>query len=189
MPAWAAAADRLVLVADADGTVIGSYPNDAQKLGRPILDLLGPTQPLTTFGAAAGALEITLPDGANALATVRGLRNPLGTVAVVQRQRRARSLALEHGTHHHAVGDDELCGAHPRLCVSLAGHRAREADVIHDTVRGRIDTALNRGRCGLWDWDLARGRVFWSRSMFDLLGLPAQQRSSQLRRAQCAGPS
>ncbi|MGC1899128.1 MAG: ATP-binding protein, partial [Pseudolabrys sp.] len=34
-----------------------------------------------------------------------------------------------------------------------------------------IDTALNRGRCGLWDWDLARGRIFWSQSMFEILGL------------------
>src|SRR5207253_634278 len=24
----------------------------------------------------------------------------------------------------------------------------------------------------LWDWDLARGRIFWSHSMFDILGLP-----------------
>src|SRR5690606_8711059 len=34
-----------------------------------------------------------------------------------------------------------------------------------------IDTALNRGRCGLWDWDLARGRIYWSHSMFAILGL------------------
>ena len=64
------------------------------------------------------------------------------------------------------------------LILGFAFHwqatRAREADLIHDTVRSRIDTALNRGRCGLWDWDLARGRVFWSRSMFDILGLPAK---------------
>ncbi len=64
------------------------------------------------------------------------------------------------------------------LILGFAFHwqatRAREADLIHDTVRGRIDTALNRGRCGLWDWDLARGRVFWSHSMFDMLGLPAK---------------
>src|SRR6202011_3707272 len=62
------------------------------------------------------------------------------------------------------------------LILGFAFHwqapRAREADRIHDTVRYRIDTALNRGRCGLWDWDLARGRVFWSHSMFDILGLP-----------------
>src|SRR5207237_316913 len=57
------------------------------------------------------------------------------------------------------------------LILGFAFHwqslRAREADVIFDTVRSRIDTALNRGRCGLWDWDLARGRIFWSYSMFD----------------------
>jgi two-component system cell cycle sensor histidine kinase PleC len=32
--------------------------------------------------------------------------------------------------------------------------------------------ALMRGRCGLWDWDLARGRLFWSKSMFAMLGYP-----------------
>jgi two-component system cell cycle sensor histidine kinase PleC len=61
------------------------------------------------------------------------------------------------------------------LILGFAFHwqatRAREADLIYDTVRTRIDTALNRGRCGLWDWDLARGRIFWSHSMFAILGL------------------
>ena len=61
------------------------------------------------------------------------------------------------------------------LILGFAFHwqatRAREADVIYETVRTRIDTALNRGRCGLWDWDLARGRIFWSHSMFAILGL------------------
>ena len=61
------------------------------------------------------------------------------------------------------------------LILGFAFHwqatRAREADLIYDTVRSRIDTALNRGRCGLWDWDLARGRIFWSHSMFAILGL------------------
>ncbi len=61
------------------------------------------------------------------------------------------------------------------LILGFAFHwqstRAREGDLINDAVRGRIDTALNRGRCGLWDWDLSRGRVFWSQSMFTLLGL------------------
>jgi two-component system cell cycle sensor histidine kinase PleC len=61
------------------------------------------------------------------------------------------------------------------LILGFAFHwqstRAREADVIHEMVRRRVDTALNRGRCGLWDWDLARGRIFWSQSMFAILGL------------------
>ncbi len=79
------------------------------------------------------------------------------------------------------------------LILGFAFHwqatRAREADVIYDTVRSRIDTALNRGRCGLWDWDLARGRIFWSHSMFAILGLAAARRSADLRRGQPARAS
>ena len=37
--------------------------------------------------------------------------------------------------------------------------------------RERIDLALNRGRCGLWTWDLGQGRIVWSGSMFDVLDL------------------
>jgi two-component system, cell cycle sensor histidine kinase PleC len=176
MPAWAAAQDHLILLADADGTIVASLPNDPQKLGRPMLDLLGPSQPLTTFGAAAGTLEITLPDGAAALATVRALHNPLGAVAVVQTA--SDALVNWRATTALTVTLSATTGF-VVLILGFAFHwqatRAREADLIHDTVRGRIDTALNRGRCGLWDWDLARGRVFWSRSMFDILGLPARE--------------
>jgi two-component system, cell cycle sensor histidine kinase PleC len=176
MPAWASTHDRLILLADADGAIVASLPNDPQKLGRPILDLLGPSQPLTTFGAAAGTLEITLPDGTAALATVRALRNPLGVVAVVQTA--SDALANWRATTALTVTLSATTGF-VVLILGFAFHwqatRAREADLIHDTVRGRIDTALNRGRCGLWDWDLARGRVFWSRSMFDILGLPARE--------------
>ncbi len=175
LPAWAAAGDWSIIVADSDGTIIGSVPNDPQKLGRQILDVLGPSQPLTTFGAAAGTLEITLPDGAAALATVRGLRNPLGIIAVVQKA--SSALANWRSTTALTVTLSATTGF-VVLILGFAFHwqatRAREADLIHDTVRSRIDTALNRGRCGLWDWDLARGRVFWSRSMFDMLGLPAK---------------
>ena len=64
------------------------------------------------------------------------------------------------------------------LILGFAFHwqstRAREGDPINDAVRGRIDTALNRGRCGLWDWDLSRGRIFWSQSMFTMLGLDSR---------------
>jgi two-component system, cell cycle sensor histidine kinase PleC len=175
LPTWAMTGERFVLVADSDGAIIGSVPDDPQKLGRHILDLLGPSQPLTTFGAAAGAMEISLPDGAAAIATVRSLRNPLGVVAVIQTASDAlsswRSTTALTATLSATTG-------FVVLILGFAFHwqatRAREADLIHDTVRGRIDTALNRGRCGLWDWDLARGRVFWSHSMFDILGLPAK---------------
>ncbi len=175
LPAWAASGDREILVADSEGRIVATMPNDPRQIGRPLIDLLGPSQPLTTFGAAAGTLEITLPDGAPAFATARSLRNPLGVVAVVETA--AGALAGWRSSTALTVTLSATTGF-VVLILGFAFHwqatRAREADLIHDTVRGRIDTALNRGRCGLWDWDLARGRVFWSHSMFDILGLPAK---------------
>jgi two-component system, cell cycle sensor histidine kinase PleC len=175
LPAWAAGEGRRILIADGGGTIIASIPNEPPMQGRPMLDVLGPSQPLTTFAAAAGTMEIALPDGEVAFATVRALKNPIGMLAVVQPRNAA--LANWRSTTALTVTLAATTGF-VVLILGFAFHwqatRAREADLIHDTVRGRIDTALNRGRCGLWDWDLARGRVFWSHSMFDILGLAHQ---------------
>ncbi len=173
LPAWAAGGGRRILIADADGRIIAASPSESATLGRNILDVLGPSQPLTTFGADAGTLEIMLADGEAAFATVRALKNPVGLLAVIQG--RDDALANWRSTTALTVTLSATTGF-VVLILGFAFHwqatRAREADLIHDTVRSRIDTALNRGRCGLWDWDLARGRVFWSHSMYDILGLP-----------------
>ncbi|MGC1091928.1 MAG: ATP-binding protein [Pseudolabrys sp.] len=172
LPSWAMAAGRRFLLTNADGVVTAATPANDATIGRRLIDLLGPTQPLTTFGAGAGVMEIILPDNTRALATVRMLDNPFGQLAVVQSREAAlaswRSLTTLTVTLSATTG-------FVVLILGFAFHwqatRAREADLIYETVRSRIDTALNRGRCGLWDWDLARGRIFWSQSMFEILGL------------------
>jgi two-component system cell cycle sensor histidine kinase PleC len=173
LPPRATDSGREVLVSDLDGNVIAAWP--ARHVGRPLLDVLGPDQPLTTFTSTAGVLDVTLTDGVEAFATVRGLKAPLGQIAVIQRRRTA--LALWRSDMTLTVTLSATTGF-VVLILGFAFHwqatRAREADAIYDTVRGRIDTALNRGRCGLWDWDLARGRIFWSHSMFAILGLDAR---------------
>ena len=161
---------RTVLVADAKGIVTVAEPAHG-PVGRPLLDVLGPDQPFTTFGATAGALETALSDGTTAIVTVRDLRSPPGQVAVIDPKPQA--ISAWRSATALAVTLSATTGF-VVLILGFAFHwqstRAREADVIHETVRRRVDTALNRGRCGLWDWDLARGRVFWSHSMFAILG-------------------
>jgi two-component system cell cycle sensor histidine kinase PleC len=185
-PAWVRSPGRQILVTNTEGIVIAGLrdvqtgsgksgalvatPLGAGTLGRRLIDVLGPAQPLTTFGAAAGVLEITLSDGEAAFATVRHLN--AGELAILQ----PRSDALSTWRSDTALTMTlSVTTGFVVLILGFAFHwqaaRAREADLIYETVRTRIDTALNRGRCGLWDWDLARGRIFWSHSMFAILGL------------------
>lgn len=49
--------------------------------------------------------------------------------------------------------------------------RVNETDQLFDDTTSRFDTALSRGFCGLWDWDLSRGRIVWSTSMYEMLGM------------------
>ena len=175
LPPWATSAGRRFILTNAEGVVAAATPATDDTIGRRLIDLLGPTQPLTTFGAGAGVMEITLPDDTRALATVRMLNAPFGQIAVVQP--RSAALASWRALTTLTITLSATTGF-VVLILGFAFHwqatRAREADVIYETVRSRIDTALNRGRCGLWDWDLARGRIFWSQSMFDILGLESK---------------
>jgi two-component system cell cycle sensor histidine kinase PleC len=188
IPAWALAPGREYVVTNTDSTIVaavrgaaattpdGAAAPTAQAnkalIGRRLVDLLGHSQPLDTLGASAGVLEIVLADGTPAFATVHWLSSAQGQVTIVHR--RAEALSAWRSDTALTVTLSATTGF-VVLILGFAFHwqatRAREADHIYDTVRSRIDTALNRGRCGLWDWDLARGRIFWSHSMFAILGL------------------
>src|SRR6516165_8069223 len=132
-----------------DRTVVVAEPTHG-AVGHPLLDVLGPDQPLTTFGATAGALETPLSDGTRAIVTVRNLRAPTGQVAVIDAKPQA--ISMWRSDTALAVTLSTTTGF-VVLILGFAFHwqstRAREADLIHETVRRRVDTALNRGRCGL----------------------------------------
>ena len=61
------------------------------------------------------------------------------------------------------------------LMIAAAGLYAIDASGKRRRVReerarrARVDLALNRGRCGLWTWDLESGHIHWSASMFGFL--------------------
>jgi len=171
IPTWGAAAGRHVIVTGADHRILARAPIDA-SLGENdrILDLISTAQLLATPGLQGTVTEIVLPNGRGALAISQLIKALPGRVVVIQEKVEpiwgsdaALSVTLSATTGFVV------------LILGFAFHwqstRAREGDLINDAVRGRIDTALNRGRCGLWDWDLSRGRIFWSNSMFAMLGL------------------
>ncbi len=172
MPAMATADGRQVYVTDPDGLVIASAPRSADLEGVPLIRILGESQPLTIFGERAGVLAIELPDGTSALATVHQLNGGVGSIAIVEPTANVYKDWRVDVSLNVAI----FIGTSAILLVILYGYfaqssRAVEADKIYSETQERFETALMRGRCGLWDWDLARGRMFWSRSMFEIVGL------------------
>jgi two-component system cell cycle sensor histidine kinase PleC len=161
----------IVVVTDEDGKTVAARGLE-RAIGRPVGDLVGAARPLTGLGPQTEASQLDLGEKGEAMMVTRDLREPFGQLVllntrdnalVVWRSNIALAVTL-FGTTSFVV-----------LILGFAFHwqsaRAREADGIYETVRERIEAALDRGRCGLWDWDLARGRIFWSYSMYDMLGL------------------
>ncbi|MEM7695154.1 MAG: ATP-binding protein [Pseudomonadota bacterium] len=134
--------------------------------------LLGENQPLTTFGRRAGVMTITT-GGADRFATVHHIEGTDAMIAVVQPKRAILSKWRDELSTSAVLF---MCTAGVIIVVVYAFYaqaaRARSADTIYTSTRDRIDTALTRGRCGLFDWDVARGRMFWTQSMFEVLGMP-----------------
>ncbi len=171
LPSQAFARGERVLVSNDTGTIVAVYPPEI-GVGSALLDRLGSNQPLTTLAEKAGVLRITLADGTDALATVRTLKAPLGQIAFIRPIQAVlaewRGIALRCAVAL-LVTILVVCS----LAFAYLGQaaRARKADLACKRIGARIDTALSRGRCGLWDWDVSRGRIYWSDSMYEILGM------------------
>ena len=161
---------RVLIVIDRDGTVISQRGGTSTETGRPLPGRYQGTQPLLMFGEGAGVVEI-IRDDETYLAAAAHIDDgeqlliafqPEAAIYGPWRQRLSMNVAL-------------FVAMSSILLILLYAYfgqvaRAREADQVYCETHKRMDLALARGHCGLWDWDLARGRIYWSQSMFDLLG-------------------
>jgi len=159
------------VLADGAGAVIAADP--PLPSGAQLEAVLGAAQPLTTLADKAGALRLQGVNGDDEFAAVRNLRaapDQIAFVAPVDEllrpwRRSALIMILLLGAASFA-----LMGS--TTAFALQARRAQARARAEATMRGHIDLALNRGRCGLWNWDIGQGRVDWSKSMFEMLGLP-----------------
>jgi two-component system, cell cycle sensor histidine kinase PleC len=160
---------RSLVITAADGRIIASHP-PVPPHAVTLNDVLGQAQALTTFAERAGVLKIETPSGPM-FATVRTLPGPLGQLAVLQ----PYSAAMQEAAVRGRVITVLLAGAIAVLALLtlaflLQTGRAHAADIDCERVGERVEAALDGGRCGLWDWDVARGVIYWSKSMYTLLG-------------------
>ena len=162
------------LLADASGAVVASEP----ALHAPpfaLAERLGPAAALTVMGEKAGAMHLPAGDQPEAYAALRNLNSAPAQVAM----QAPVSLALAPWRDNVATMVALLCATGLVLIAGLGFHRleasrSRLRAMREAVKRDHFELALHRGRCGLWEWDLKAGRAIWSRSMFDMLGLPCR---------------
>ncbi|CCV12605.1 PAS domain-containing sensor histidine kinase [Mesorhizobium sp. STM 4661] len=161
---------HVLAITDGAFKIIAVSPLSTGWQGRSLDSLVLGGQPLFMFGDRAGVMEVSI-GGQDWFAAVSLATNRKNAAAVLVPQE--------------AVFDTwrKTVSLNVTLFVLTAGvliiilyayfgqaARAQAADRIYLEAHQRIDMALVRGRCGLWDWDMVRGKMYWSRSMYDMLG-------------------
>lgn len=173
---------RIVAVADTGGNVFASSALGYDFIGQNLSHLLGINSPLQQFGNRAGVQTILLPEavgpfaGSNMLASVAHMTDKSGFVLVMSPEapglltwfRKAISLNATLFIATAAI-----------LVMILYAYfiqvgQTRESNEKYAETERRVDMALSRGRCGLWEWDMAQSRLYWSSSMYEMLGMPAR---------------
>ncbi len=163
------------LVTDRQGRVVATTIGQEATLGHSLDTVLDGSQPLSVFGERAGVMSVRL-GGQPAQATAALLTEPLGSVVLV----RVESQMFADWRRTASLSVTLFCLTCLVFLAILVAYyrqavRAGMADRLLLDQHRRVETALSRGRCGLWDWDLARGRMYWSRSMYEILGMAPRE--------------
>ncbi|QKC97693.1 PAS domain-containing sensor histidine kinase [Mesorhizobium sp. NZP2298] len=161
---------HVLVITDSAFKITAVTPRSIPWQGHSLDGLVQGGQPLFMFGDRAGVMEVSI-GGQDWYAAVSVAKDRKGAAAALVPQ--------------DAVFDTwrKTVSLNVTLFVLTAGvliiilyayfgqaARAQAADRIYLEAHQRIDMALVRGRCGLWDWDMVRGKMYWSRSMYDMLG-------------------
>ncbi|TJV04097.1 MAG: PAS domain S-box protein [Mesorhizobium sp.] len=161
---------HVLVITDSAFKITAVTPRSTPWQGHSLDGLVEGGQPLFMFGDRAGVMEVSI-GGQDWYAAVSVAKDGKGAAAALVPQE--------------AVFDTwrKTVSLNVTLFVLTAGvliiilyayfgqaARAQAADRIYLEAHQRIDMALVRGRCGLWDWDMVRGKMYWSRSMYDMLG-------------------
>ena len=178
LPATATSHQRIFLLTDSTDTIRATAPKNVAYEGLRLSDVL----PAAVLRDNSGKFFSTvLQTNVEVFATRRNLGKFPGQLLVLQ----------PPGALVAAWRDDVriyitlflATGLVIVLITAAFYWEATRANTSDETLRvatKRLDKALDRGRCGLWDWDISRGHIFWSQSMFEMLGIVADDDTDML---------
>lgn len=162
---------RRFLLLDEDGIVRNGI-NSVGMPGLRLTDMLRDYQSFANFRQQVGMMRLALADGEMVSLIQLPATTPYAVLVTLQPVEEELS---GWRTNVYGLSGLLLCFGAVTIAFSLAygaqRDRARYADATASDMQTRIDTALNRGRCGLWDFTFGAGEAVWSASMWRLLGV------------------
>ena len=168
-----AGASASLALADRSGTIVSDGGFGGSLIGLPMDAVVGGDGAMLRYGALAGVRDVRI-DGERSVGVLRHLDN--GSLLLY----RTHAEILEPWKRRVFWNAAMFVSTAAVLLALLTGYfvqatRAKDADDhFFDGLR-RMDAALGRGRCGLWEWEVGTGKVEWSRSMYEMLGLSLRE--------------
>ncbi|MEO9341101.1 ATP-binding protein [Mesorhizobium sp. SB112] len=161
---------HVITIIDSSNSVVAASPSGASWEGKALDAIISDGQPLFMFGERAGVMQVNI-GGALWYAALHHSADRKAAAAVMISQ----EAVLAEWRKSVTLNVTLFVMTAAVLIIILYAYfsqaaRAQASDSIYLESQQRIDLALLRGRCGLWDWDMVRGKMFWSRSMYNMLG-------------------
>ncbi|NMD09196.1 MAG: PAS domain-containing protein, partial [Phyllobacteriaceae bacterium] len=164
--------DRSFVIVDSAGLVLASQPEDFATVGKSITEVM-PSDFFTAVPVNGSALTLVKANDGRTMSVVTYDLGRMGGSLVVAQANDGAMGRWNQSANQLGL----LFGVTLIILTLLAGSfhwqsaKAAEADDLLALATLRLDKALDGGQCGLWDWDISAGRIFWSASMFNILGL------------------
>lgn len=164
--------DGFVLLVQRTGQVFASSLGGLSYVGKSLSSIAPDARMTSTLGNRAGTFH-ALVNGQDYYMAIAALSDDAGYILV------ATSMAEidERWREEVSLNVTLFAAISSILLFILFAYyaqvkRTRDADQVFIESNMRVETALSRGRCGLWDFDMNNRTLFWSRSMYEMLGLP-----------------
>ncbi len=162
---------KVFLITDGKGYIRASLPKNLDYLGNRLNEVILGLPEATANGSARTGFSSPITQSADALAVVMPIGDYPGTLAVIYSNNQ-----ITRQWYWDFIFYISVFAVTGLVLVLISGAFSWQARLAHTSAdelenhSARLNKALERGHCGLWDWDVGRGRIFWSRSMYIILG-------------------
>jgi two-component system, cell cycle sensor histidine kinase PleC len=173
LPKGADTGDKTFMLVDSAGMIVATVPEQAHLKGTAVTSIMGVRFALDADVNADEMLPTTLASGEPAFIASHDFGAFPGSVLTYEK---SSNLLAKWRSGVMQLSILFVVTFLVLMMLSGAFHwqaaKASDADTLLSVATTRLDKALDGGACGLWDWNLSEGHIFWSHSMFEILGLP-----------------